>query len=125
MKFLFRKRSRRWSGVDFGAVRPAPLVEAAPAAAGEPVVLLIPRYRDRLLGRWLQPRLRPAKRYLRLPLDARGSFLWPLLDGRRTVAQLAGEFAAAFPADAAQAPERVALYVYQLADNGLVDLELP
>ena len=84
------------------------------------VVVLLPRYRSGILGRFLQPRLKESKKYLRVPLEDRGSSLWGLMDGKLTVGELAKAFGRDFPGETDQIPERVATYLYQMADNHLI-----
>lgn len=85
-------------------------------------MLLVPRYRDGLWGRLIQPRLGPAKRYVRVPLEARGSALWRAMDGQQTVRGLLAAASAAVPGDDEDLAHRVCLYVQNLADNGFVRL---
>ena len=84
------------------------------------VVVLQPRFASGLLGRYLQPRLKGRRKFVRIPLEERGSFLWRRLDGKRTVGDLAGDFAREFPAEEKQVPERVATYLYQMHENNLI-----
>lgn len=113
-------RKNRWKDVDFALLIPVRTVSAVDGDRPDQVVLLQPRYRGGLLGRFLQPRLPDHKKYLRVALEDRGSFLWGLLDGRRTVGELAAAFVARFPEDADRAPERVAGYLYNLEQNGFL-----
>lgn len=130
-----------WDGVDYLDLVPVRCVafEERPAAgdAAGQVVLLVPRYRDPFWGRVLQPRLGPAKRFVRVPLEARGSALWRGMDGRATVRDLLPAAAAAAPADDqggagdegidadADLARRVCLYLQALVDNGFVAVALP
>jgi hypothetical protein len=125
-----------WDGVDYLDLVPRRLVESEmPAAAAasdvagdvatDRVVLLVPRYRDALWGRLVQPRLGPAKRYLRVPLEARGSALWQAIDGRRPVRDMLEVVAALESGEVADLPTRVCLYVQSLADNGFIALDRP
>ncbi len=84
------------------------------------VVVLQPRYRSGILGRLIQPRLKESKKYLRIPLEERGSCLWGLMDGNMTVGELAEAFGRDFPDEKDQIRERVATYLYQMADNHLI-----
>ena len=129
-----RREGGAWDGVDYLDLVPRPLVQAeipaeepgsgAAADAGR-VVLLVPRYRDALWGRLVQPRLGPAKRYVRVPLEARGSAMWRAMDGRRPVRDLLEVVAAHESGEAGDLPTRVCLYVQSLADNGFIALERP
>ena len=120
MRF-FKKTSRKWRGLDFMALVPARSCEWTEAVEPGRVVVLQPRFRSGLLGRYFQPRLGEHKKHLRIPLELRGSFLWRQMDGQQTVAELADAFAAEFPADQEQVPERVATYLYQMAENHLIE----
>lgn len=84
------------------------------------VVVLQPRFRSGILSRLLQPRLKESKKYLKVPLEERGSCLWGLMDGHLTVGEMAAVFGRKFPEDSEQIPERVATYLYQMADNHLI-----
>ena len=53
-------------------------------------------------------------------LSERGSFLWGLIDGKMTAGDMAESFRTEFPAENDQVPERVATYLYQMVDNGLI-----
>jgi len=120
---LWRRTSRKWRGVDFMALVP---VQACGWTEGDrpgQVVVLQPRFRSGLLGRFLQPRLKEGKKHLRIPLEDRGSFLWGLMDGRRTVGEMTVAFSGEFPEDTEQVPERVATYLYQMAENNLILFE--
>ena len=118
---LFRRTSRKWRGVDFMGLVP---VKACGWENGEKpgqVVVLQPRFKSGLMARFLQPRLNETKKYLRIPLEDRGSFLWCAMDGRRTVGELTEDFRDHFQEETSQVPQRVATYLYQMADNQLIE----
>ncbi len=117
---LFRKTSRKWRGVDFMGLVPEHSCGWEPGGKPGQVVVLQPRFLKGITGRFLQPRLKENKKYLRIPLEERGSFLWHLIDGRRTVGAMAEAFRGEFPGEADQVPQRVATYIYQMADNQLI-----
>ena len=117
---LFRKTSRKWRGVDFMALVPEKACDWEPCEGPAQVVVLQPRFRTGLLGRFLQPRLKDNKKYLRIPLEERGSFLWNLMDGHQTVGDMTEAFRSQFPAETDQVPHRVSTYLYQMADNQLI-----
>ena len=112
-------RRRKWAGVDFMTLIPERLAEATETDDGD-IIVLMPRFAGTIYSRWLQPLLRQDKKHIRVPLDARGSFLWRQLDGRQTVSETVTEFLAAFPDDADQAAERVCQYLYNLEDNRFI-----
>ncbi len=92
---------------------------------GGQIVLLVPRYRDAVWGRLLQPRLGPGKRFVRVPLEARGSALWRGMDGKATVRDLLTAAESAAPGDGEDLARRVCLYLQALVDNGFVAVALP
>jgi hypothetical protein len=115
----FRTRNL-WHGVDYLELIPVRRFESQEDPIREQIVVLMPRYRDFLFGRLVQPHLGPGKRFLRIPLEDRGSFLWRLCDGQRTVADLTAAFTDQFPADTDDAPRRVSIYLHAMYDNGFI-----
>lgn len=119
------EKASAWEGVDYLDLVPRRVVEAAPAEEGGVVVLLVPRYRDAIWGRLLQPRLGPGKRYVRVPLEARGAAVWNATDGQRTVRDLVPFVNAVAPDDTEDLPRRVCLFVQAMVDNGFIAVERP
>ncbi len=119
----------KWDDVDYLDLVPTHRVAFEERQADGLVVLLVPRYRDALWGRLLQPRLGPGKRFVRVPLEARGSALWRAMDGQACVRDLLPVAEAAAP-DAGdggidEMARRVCLYLQALVDNGFVAVALP
>jgi hypothetical protein len=110
----------RWSGIDYLDLVPEHAVAHEVGAEPGKVVLLTPRYTGPVLGRVLQPRLRGDRRWVRVALDPRGSWLWLRIDGQTAVRKLVEGFAAAFPEDAEATAERVCHYVESLVQNKFV-----
>ena len=86
--FGFGRKNRSWRGVNYMDLVPARRLNWRDDPDGDVVQVLMPRYTDPLLSRLLQPRLAADKRFIRVPLEDRGSFLWRLLDGKRRVIDL-------------------------------------
>lgn len=120
----FGRRRRPAPQGDYLDLVPRRLVEAEAGDDGK-VVLLAPRYRDAVWGRLLQPRLGPGKRFVRVPLEARGAALWQAVDGRRTVRELVEIVGEAAPGDGQDLARRTCLYVQALVDNGFLGLAEP
>ena len=87
---------------------------------GSQVVLLEPRFRSGPLAHWLQSRLPPERAYVEVRLEAFGSTIWRLLDGRRNIADIMRGFVAAHPDLADSASERVWVYLQGLERHGFV-----
>jgi len=117
---LFNRGSSKWHGVDFMTLIPVRVLESEDGSRDGQIVVLQPRYPSGLLGRFLQPRLGPGKRFIRIPLEDRGSFLWRHADGKRSVGELAGLFAGEFAEDTREAPQRVATFLYHMLENGFI-----
>lgn len=117
-----RARASRWDGIDYLDLVPSRAVAFEERADGGHVVLLVPRYRDPVWGRIIQPRLGPRKRFVRVPLEARGSALWRAMDGQRPVRDLIAAVRSSAPADEEDLPRRVCLYLQNLVENRFVTL---
>jgi hypothetical protein len=117
---LFQRSSRKWRGVDFMSLVPQKACGWDESSEPGNVVVLQPRYGSGLLGRFIQPRLKESKKYVRIPLEERGSFLWLTMDGQKTVGDLATSFFQEFELEAESVPERVSTYLYQMVENKLV-----
>jgi len=118
----FRPHAHSLQGVNYLDLVPRRLIDSEPADDGK-VRLLMPRYRDPLGKRLLQPLLRGDRRFIRVPLEGRGSWIWSQVDGDRTVGQIAVAFRAAFPEESEQVEERVCQYVAALVGNGFLGVE--
>jgi len=119
--FGFGRKNRSWRGVNYMDLVPERRLSWQDDPDGDLVQVLMPRYTDPILSRLLQPRLAAHKRYIRVPLEDRGSFLWRLLDGKRRVIDLVRAFEVAFPADRENAPERVSMYLHAMYDNKFIE----
>jgi len=76
------------------------------------VTLLTPRFKNRFLNKYLQPRLK--NRYFRVDLDEIGSFVWLLCDGSRTAGEIADKMSNHFGEDVEPVMERLKLFFGQL-----------
>lgn len=106
--------------LDLDAI-PVPTVEAEPLGTDQRIQLLSPRYRDPLIRRFVLPRLPSDMRWDRYPLDIRGSRIWRLIDGRRTVAELVAEYQWIYPDDTTQVAERIGRFLMTLQHHGFID----
>ncbi|MBA4378501.1 MAG: hypothetical protein C0395_07595 [Gemmatimonas sp.] len=104
---------------------PRTLVDAreTPIDGASLVVLLEPRFHRGPLARWLQSRLPPERAHVEVRLEAFGSTIWRLLDGRRSLAEIMRAFVAAHPDQADQASERVWIFLQELERHGFVSLQ--
>ncbi|MFO7652430.1 MAG: PqqD family protein [Candidatus Krumholzibacteriia bacterium] len=111
-------RRSRWEGVDFLTLVPEHAVDWEEDGRGR-VLLLMPRFSGTFYHRILQPLLKGPRRFIKVPLEARGDFIWRRIDGRTPARELVEAFVAAFPAEQ-QPADRVCQYLYHLERNGFV-----
>ncbi|MBM2846267.1 MAG: hypothetical protein HW407_1579 [Bacteroidetes bacterium] len=88
----------------------------------EGVVLLIPKFRNRLLVRWLVPML--AKPTIRVKLDPLGSYFWICCDGSTTVAVIGERMAGKFGETVEPLYDRIGKFVRMLARDKFLTLDL-
>jgi len=87
---------------------------------GELVVLLRPRFTHGPLAWWLQPRLRNP--FLRVRLDALGSFVWARCDGRTTVVEILRQMETELGGTQLQLERRLLVFLRQLERGEMVRL---
>jgi hypothetical protein len=97
-------------------------VQRAPWETGEggSVVVLVPKFRNELLVRWLVPRMKYPN--VRVKLDTLGSFVWKLCDGKTTVAEMTNRMTEEFGDTATSAQERIRRFLLTLEKSDLVNL---
>ncbi|MEK9138860.1 MAG: PqqD family protein [Bacteroidota bacterium] len=86
------------------------------------VVLVIPKFKNRLLIKWLVPML--AKPNIKVNLDERGSHIWRQCDGNTTVARMGEEMSTKFGEPLDSTYERIGKFVQQLARDKFVVLNI-
>jgi hypothetical protein len=82
-------------------------------------VVLIPKFRHPWM-QWLQVRLR--SKYFRIKLDAFGSHVWRLCDGKTTVAKIAESFQESF-GDVPELVDRISTFLRRLENQSLIKLK--
>jgi hypothetical protein len=85
------------------------------------VVLLIPKFTNRLLVKWFVPML--AKPRIRLKLDERGSYVWARCDGNMTVAEIGEQMSATFNEPVETTYERIGKFVSRFVQDKFLVLE--
>ena len=105
-----------------GTLVPRPLAHSELSRAGDRIEVLCSRYNNRFVRRLLEPGLSPSRRWKRFPLDFRGSRIWCLLDGRRTVEEVIETYEYRYPGDACQVSQRVWSYLQTLQRHGFIEV---
>jgi hypothetical protein len=101
------------------ALRPQRAVEWERTQDGR-TALIVPRFRARLLARFLLPRLKRPNFHVRL--DEIGSHVWDRCDGTATVLDLAASVWESFGGDRDGIDERVSAFVLGLARDRYVTM---
>ncbi len=104
---------------------PRNLLELAPSRVrqsepleGDREVILVPRFGQHRLGRWLAKRAKQP--YHRVTLDEIGSFVWRRLDGVTTVQTIADALLEQYGEKVSPVYQRVGMFVNQLARAGFI-----
>ena len=115
---LFTRRKHRKS-LNLLELTPAQRVPWETGESGN-VVVLVPKFRNPLLVRWVVPRMKFPD--IRVKLDVRGSFVWKMCNGSTTVAEMSDRMTAEFGDTAASAQERIRGFLLMLEKSDLVNL---
>lgn len=86
-------------------------------------VLLVPKFRRGPLKRWLQPRLK--RPFIRVKLDAIGSFVWRRLMSGENFSRIAEDMKAQFGEKAFQTEERLKRFLMLLYKDKFIELLTP
>jgi len=76
---------------------------------GDVYTLLIPKFKNQWMQKWLIPSRR--SKHFRIHLDAMGSRVWDLIDGRRDTAAICNSLHDALPGDHPESADQMALRV--------------
>ena len=100
-------------------------VQRVPWETGESgtVVVMVPKFRNPVLVRWLVPHLKFPN--VRVKLDAPGSLVWKLCYGKTTVDEMADRMTAEFGDTETSAQERIRKFLLTLEKSDLVYLYEP
>lgn len=78
-------------------------------------VILIPKFGDYALGRWLMSKLKEP--HYRLKLDDIGTFVWRHCDGHHDVEEIGAKLQHHFGERVEPVYERLGVFLHQLANN--------
>ena len=79
------------------------------------VVLIIPKFKNPFFVKWFVPML--AKKYFRVKLDERGSFIWNNCDGNASLMNIAEKLKQTFNETDESIYRRIATFVLKLERN--------
>ena len=82
------------------------------------VTILVPKFRGKFLGKWLQPKLK--RPYFRVKLDAYGTLVWQSCDGQNSVYDIGQKLRKRFTENVEPLYERLGDFMRQLERNQLI-----
>jgi hypothetical protein len=90
-------------------------------AANGTVVVLVPKFRNEVMVKWVVPHLRSPN--MRVQLDRLGSFVWKQCDGKTTVAAMAESMKNEFGDSLQAVYDRIRTFLLTLEKSDLITLE--
>lgn len=111
---------RKSAGVNLLDLKPERRIEWEESEDGR-LVLLVPRFRNRFLVKWIVPRLRSP--YIRVRLDELGSAVWNCCDGKSTCMEIAEKMREKYGDAVEPVYDRVGIFVRRLYLDRFVDLK--
>ncbi len=82
------------------------------------VTLLVPRFKNKLLKKWIEPRVK--RRYLKVKLDEIGGAVWLLCDGQKNVKEIASVLREQFQEKIEPCYDRLGMFFQQLEQTELI-----
>ena len=120
---MIRSTPRHRPAAAVSSLVPRVLVPSELSPVGDTIQILRPVHgRGRGLDRWFARHVAAQRRYSRYPLDRRGSRIWCLIDNRRTVHELVGEYLRFYPDDHYQVEARICRFLESLAEYGFIEI---
>jgi hypothetical protein len=108
---MFKKKKDEFAGMNLLELIPVRNFEYVVQDDGK-VTLLIPKFRGKILGKYLQPYIK--RKYYKVKLDILGSFVWNHCDGRSSVNEIVAKMKTQFGDEAEPADDRVAKFLRHL-----------
>lgn len=117
---MFKKKNIEFVGKNLLELKPVRNFEFV-VQDDDKVCLLIPKFRDKILGKYLQPIIK--KKFYKVKLDTIGSFVWSNCDGQSTVSEIVERLRSQFGHEVEPAHERVSKFVQHLYHSDCLNLK--
>lgn len=108
---MFKKKKNEFAGMNLLELIPVRSFEFVVQDDGK-VTLLIPKFRGKILSKYLQPYIK--RKFYKVKLDTLGSFVWNHCDGKSSVNDIAAKMRKQFGDEAEPADDRVAKFIQHL-----------
>ena len=119
MAFGFRKKNKL-SDINYLELTPVVNYEHKTNEKGL-VDVMVPRFNDRIFGRFLQPKLKD--KYIYANLDEIGSQTWLLIDGKNKVYEIIEALDNHFGEKVQPVYDRLTMFLTQLYKNGFISFK--
>ena len=116
---MFKKKNNEFVGNNLLELKPVRNFEFV-VQDDSKVTLLIPKFRGKILGKYLQPIIK--RKFYKVKLDTLGSFVWSNCDGQSTVNQIVERVIQQFGEEAEPAHERVEKFIQHLYHSDCLNL---
>ena len=101
---------------------PVPCSHVLTEWEGECAVLVLPRFKQKWMQRWLLPK--SVSSYIRVELEEHGTAVWQLIDGKRTVGEIIVLLSPHFNGEENYS-SRVTTYLMRMQRDGIIRLITP
>lgn len=110
-------RKNKFEGLNYLELTPVRRYEYVEKDTGL-IDVLVPRFNDKILGKYLQPRLK--NKYIKANLDDIGTLTWQLIDGTSQVYQIADSLSTEFGERVHPSNDRLIAFLNQLYRNDFI-----
>lgn len=110
-------RKNKFEGLNYLELTPVRRYEHVEKDTGL-IDVLVPRFNDKILGKYLQPRLK--NKYIKANLDDIGTLTWQLIDGTSQVYQIADSLSTEFGERVHPSNDRLIAFLNQLYRNDFI-----
>ncbi len=114
---MFKKKKNKFENLNYLELTPIANYTYEKKENGL-VNVLVPRFTDKLLGKYLQPRLK--NKYIKANLDDIGTATWLLINGNNKVHQIANDLSEQFGEKIHPVNERLTQFLTQLYQAGFI-----
>jgi hypothetical protein len=115
---LFRQKQAGKSEINYLELTPSRKYEHEFREDDDFVNILVPKFTDRILGKYLQPKLK--YKYLKADLDKFGTVTWLKIDGKTKVKEIAGQLVEEFGEEIQPVNKRLTMFLTQLYKSGFI-----
>ncbi len=115
---LFKQKQSKNSDINYMELTPYRKFEHEFTDDGESVNILVPKYANGILAKYVQPKLK--YKFLKADLDKFGTATWLKIDGKSTVLEIAEKLIKQFGEEIQPINKRLTIFLTQLYKSGFI-----